>query len=79
MGYTSLGGTTDTHRNPALRRQSISESGTPLVQFRPAYELVEDEEERLGRDWERRKMKEGDATPLAEKEGTKRIGYDGSV
>jgi len=54
MGYTSLGGTTDTHRNPALRRPSHSETGTPKFEFRPAYELVEDDEERLGRDWERR-------------------------
>jgi len=42
QGYTSLGGTNDTHPNPALRR----EGG-----YRPAYELVEDGEERLGRDW----------------------------
>lgn len=54
MGYTSLGGTTDTHRNPVLQRQSITGTGTPTVEFRPAYELVEDEEERLGRDWARR-------------------------
>ena len=54
MGYTSLGGTTDTHRNPALRRSSHSETGTPKFEFRPAYELIEDDEERLGRDWERR-------------------------
>jgi 3'-phosphoadenosine 5'-phosphosulfate sulfotransferase (PAPS reductase)/FAD synthetase len=77
-GYTSLGGTTDTHRNPALRRQSVSGSGTPSIEFRPAYELIEDEEERLGRDWERRKMQNGEATPLAEKEGKKNIGVDGS-
>ena len=54
MGYTSLGGTTDTHRNPALRRSSHSSSGTPRFEFGPAYELIEDDEERLGRDWERR-------------------------
>jgi FAD synthetase len=55
MGYTSLGGTTDTHRNPALRRKSISQpGGAPQFEFRPAYELIQDEEERLGRDWERR-------------------------
>jgi hypothetical protein len=59
MGYTSLGGTTDTHRNPVLRRQSISGTGTPKIEFRPAYELVEDEEERLGRDWEKRALKNG--------------------
>ncbi|MCJ1291138.1 3'-phosphoadenosine 5'-phosphosulfate sulfotransferase [Xylographa carneopallida] len=42
MGYTSLGGTTDTSPNPALR---IGEDT-----YKPAYELVEDDEERLGRD-----------------------------
>lgn len=42
-GYTSLGGVGDTHPNPALR----VEGGE---RFRPAYELEEDEEERLGRD-----------------------------
>lgn len=41
-GYTSLGGTTDTHPNPALR--------VGKEEFRPAYELEGDEEERLGRD-----------------------------
>lgn len=41
LGYTSLGGTTDTLPNPVLR-----EGGT----FRPAYELVSDGEERLGRE-----------------------------
>jgi 3'-phosphoadenosine 5'-phosphosulfate sulfotransferase (PAPS reductase)/FAD synthetase len=50
QGYTSLGGTTDTHRNPALRRQSFTASGKPEFTFRPAYELVEDLEERLGRE-----------------------------
>ncbi|KAI0011251.1 putative FAD synthetase [Xylariaceae sp. FL0662B] len=45
MGYTSLGGTDDTHPNPALKK------GKPDGQtFRPAYELMEDNEERLGRD-----------------------------
>nr|POE71889.1 putative fad synthase [Quercus suber] len=43
MGYTSLGGTTDTHPNPALK-QGGGEG------FRPAYELFADAEERLGRD-----------------------------
>ncbi|MCJ1399857.1 hypothetical protein MMC11_003060 [Xylographa trunciseda] len=42
MGYTSLGGTTDTKPNPAL---SIGDG-----KYKPAYELVEDDEERLGRD-----------------------------
>lgn len=46
QGYTSLGGTNDTHPNPALR---VEEDG--VVRYRPAYELVEDAEERLGRDW----------------------------
>ncbi|TVY80321.1 putative FAD synthase [Lachnellula suecica] len=46
-GYTSLGGTTDTHPNPALKAgEESTEQG-----FRPAYELVEDYAERLGRDW----------------------------
>nr|POE66678.1 putative fad synthase [Quercus suber] len=44
MGYTSLGGTTDTHPNPALK-QGGGDGG-----FRPAYELFADDEERLGRD-----------------------------
>lgn len=49
MGYTSLGGTNDTHPNPALRRseKQIAEGRSA---FRPAYELMEDDEERLGRD-----------------------------
>jgi FAD synthetase len=41
-GYTSLGGTTDTHPNPKLK---LGED-----KFLPAYELEGDEEERLGRD-----------------------------
>jgi len=45
MGYTSLGGTTDTHPNPALRAGSRGDG-----EYRPAYELTEDDEERLGRD-----------------------------
>lgn len=44
QGYTSLGGTTDTHPNPALRAEGQE------ARFRPAYELEMDEEERLGRD-----------------------------
>jgi FAD synthetase len=62
MGYTSLGGTTDTHPNPALARQPSTQhvpqikdakaavNGTPKPKFRPAYELEDDYEERLGRD-----------------------------
>ncbi|KAI1170747.1 adenine nucleotide alpha hydrolases-like protein [Nemania sp. FL0916] len=45
QGYTSLGGTKDTLPNPHLRKQGMNGSG-----FRPAYELVGDDEERLGRD-----------------------------
>lgn len=47
MGYTSLGGTQDTHPNPALKSGGEGQE----KQFRPAYELVEDKAERLGRDW----------------------------
>ncbi|KAI1101842.1 putative FAD synthetase [Jackrogersella minutella] len=47
MGYTSLGGTDDTHPNPALKGSSDKAAGQ---QFRPAYELTEDRKERLGRD-----------------------------
>lgn len=54
MGYTSLGGTDDTHPNPALAIKSNGSSADDyeqgVVRYRPAYELVEDEEERLGRD-----------------------------
>lgn len=46
MGYTSLGGTTDTHPNPALAVKDDPGGG----RYRPAFELVEDEAERLGRD-----------------------------
>lgn len=62
QGYTSLGGTTDTNKNPALRRTSVSESGKPEFSFKPAYELVEDEEERLGRE----RVKTQANTPLKE-------------
>ncbi|EED18620.1 FAD synthetase, putative [Talaromyces stipitatus ATCC 10500] len=43
-GFTSLGGVSDTQPNPAL---AVANDPT---QFRPAYELKEDNEERLGRD-----------------------------
>lgn len=49
-GYTSLGGTTDTHPNPALRRKTNAVDTEGEIKYRPAYELIEDEEERLGRD-----------------------------
>ncbi|KAJ4417482.1 3'-phosphoadenosine 5'-phosphosulfate sulfotransferase [Gnomoniopsis sp. IMI 355080] len=44
QGYTSLGGTQDTYPNPKLKKGDDAEG------FRPAYELIEDDEERLGRD-----------------------------
>jgi FAD synthetase len=47
LGYTSLGGTTDTHPNPALT--TFDANGQQI--HKPAYELVEDEAERLGRDF----------------------------
>lgn len=53
QGYTSLGGKTDTHPNPRLRfddgnanQQGLEANGH---HYRPAYELTEDVEERLGR------------------------------
>ncbi|KAF2708851.1 adenine nucleotide alpha hydrolases-like protein [Pleomassaria siparia CBS 279.74] len=59
-GYTSLGGTDDTHPNPALAHESavgqastteaINGSTSTAATFRPAYELEDDYEERLGRD-----------------------------
>ncbi|KAH7398359.1 hypothetical protein BKA66DRAFT_407402 [Pyrenochaeta sp. MPI-SDFR-AT-0127] len=62
LGYTSLGGTTDTQPNPALARQPSTPqvpqadgvngtmNGAQKPKFRPAYELIDDYEERLGRD-----------------------------
>lgn len=50
QGYTSLGGTTDTHPNPALKANTDSGTKENKV-FKPAYELMEDNAERLGRDW----------------------------
>ena len=55
LGYTSLGGMTDTHPNPALAVKEADDDGMQgrwggEGKFRPAYELVEDGEERLGRD-----------------------------
>ena len=43
-GYTSLGGTTDTHPNPSLKTDVEGD-------FKPAYMLYEDKAERLGRDY----------------------------
>ncbi|KAK1760887.1 hypothetical protein QBC47DRAFT_16913 [Echria macrotheca] len=45
QGFSSLGGMTNTRPNPAL---ALDGSGGKA--FRPAYELVRDDEERLGRD-----------------------------
>ncbi|PTD02737.1 putative FAD synthase [Fusarium culmorum] len=45
QGYTSLGGIKDTHPNPHLKKQGQNGEG-----FRPAYELTQDDEERLGRE-----------------------------
>lgn len=45
-GYTSLGGVEDTLRNPKLR--CINDSGEEY--FKPAYQLTQDDEERLGRE-----------------------------
>lgn len=48
MGYTSLGGTSDTHPNPRLQ---VDQSGNSSEnRYLPAYELTEDFEERLGRE-----------------------------
>ncbi|CEJ90829.1 hypothetical protein VHEMI06583 [[Torrubiella] hemipterigena] len=43
QGYTSLGGTSNTLPNPVLALDASKTS------FKPAYELIKDEEERLGR------------------------------
>ncbi|KAI0490089.1 phosphoadenosine phosphosulfate reductase [Xylaria cf. heliscus] len=45
QGYTSLGGTKDTQPNPSLKKHDKNGVG-----FLPAYELIGDDEERLGRD-----------------------------
>lgn len=51
-GYTSLGGMKDTKPNPVLllNGDGDGKEGGEEMRFRPAYELVEDEAERLGRD-----------------------------
>lgn len=49
MGYTSLGGTSDTHPNPKLQVDK-AEAGGSDGRYLPAYELTEDREERLGRE-----------------------------
>jgi len=45
-GYTSLGGVNDTLKNPRLRY--VDEQGNE--QYKPAYEMTEDQGERLGRE-----------------------------
>lgn len=52
LGYTSLGGTTDTHPNPALRADGggNQDGAGDGKHYRPAFELMDDGEERLGRD-----------------------------
>ena len=47
QGFTSLGGREDTRPNPML---AIKDTEGVVVGYRPAYELVKDREERLGRD-----------------------------
>ncbi|KAL7273071.1 3'-phosphoadenosine 5'-phosphosulfate sulfotransferase [Rhizina undulata] len=49
-GYTSLGGTIDTLPNPALLDKTGIGGPEEEPRFRPAYELIEDDQERLGRD-----------------------------
>ncbi|KAJ5714608.1 uncharacterized protein N7483_011789 [Penicillium malachiteum] len=49
MGYTSLGGTSDTLPNPRLRREDDKESSESDGGYLPAYKLMQDLEERLGR------------------------------
>ncbi|KAK9374299.1 uncharacterized protein V1513DRAFT_446641 [Lipomyces chichibuensis] len=48
LGYTSLGGTTDTHPNPALLMERGVDS-TGEQSFKPAYTLIDDDKERWGR------------------------------
>jgi len=48
QGFTSLGSMNDTHPNPALLIHNNGSNGTKI--FRPAYELLDDCQERLGRD-----------------------------
>lgn len=48
QGYTSLGGVCDTVRNPKLKVVHAGSGET--AGYRPAYEMVEDDGERLGRE-----------------------------
>lgn len=45
QGFTSLGGTSNTHPNPKLKTAEDAND----QRYRPAYELMDDQEERLGR------------------------------
>jgi FAD synthetase len=47
-GYTSLGGTNDTQPNPKLKVDARDQPDAG-PKYRPAYKLLEDDEERLGR------------------------------
>ena len=52
QGFTSLGGKEDTRPNPVLAITEEKEKdpgGEVVLEYRPAYELEEDGEERLGR------------------------------
>lgn len=66
-GYTSLGGTGDTLPNPSLQYHDVpngvearetSEVEDASKRYRPAWQLVNGEEERLGRDRAREKTQE---------------------
>lgn len=47
QGYTSLGGTDNTRKNPTLKLEQKDAQGNAL--YKPAYELTDDEKERLSR------------------------------
>lgn len=66
-GYTSLGGTGDTLPNPSLECHDVAngsanpdtaDSSVPIKRYRPAWQLANGEEERLGRDRAREKSQE---------------------
>ena len=47
QGYTSLGGTNNTAKNPFLETEQTDSAGNRM--YRPAYDLTDDDKERLGR------------------------------
>ena len=47
QGFTSLGGKEDTRPNPML---AVKGEDGEVLRYKPAYELIKDGEERLGRD-----------------------------